>query len=76
MQKRASLRRVFTTVARRADCRPSACGCSSRVRSGLQPREDHASNLVGPVRDIIGLLGLQSLAARADPGGEAHRTRK
>ena len=27
------------------------------VRSGLLPREDRASNLVGPVRDRIGLLG-------------------
>ena len=36
---------------------PSTCGCSPRVRSGLLPREDHASNLVGPVRDRKGLLG-------------------
>ena len=26
-----------------------------RAHSGLPPREDHASNLVGPVRDITGL---------------------
>ena len=37
--------------------KPSTCGCSPRVRSGLLPREDHASNLVGPVRGRIGLLG-------------------
>ena len=29
---------------------PSTCGCSLRVRSGFLPLEDHASNLVGPVR--------------------------
>ena len=28
---------------------------------GLPPHEDHASNLVGPVRDIIGLLGWRRL---------------
>ena len=28
-----------------------------RAHSGLPPREDHASDLVGLVRDIIGLLG-------------------
>ena len=27
-----------------------------RVRSGHLPREDHASNLMGPVREITGLL--------------------
>ena len=37
--------------------KPSTCGHSPRVRSGLLPREDHASNLVGPVRSEIGLLG-------------------
>jgi hypothetical protein len=37
--------------------KPSTCGCPLRVRSGLLPREDHASNLVGPVRGRIGLLG-------------------
>ena len=37
--------------------KPSTSGCSPRVRSGLLPREDHASNLVGPVRGRIGLLG-------------------
>ena len=35
--------------------RPSACG-SPRVHTSLPPREDHASNLVGPVRGIIGLV--------------------
>ena len=33
----------------------STCGCSPRVRSGFPPREDHTSNLVGHVWDIIGL---------------------
>ena len=32
-----------------------------RVRSGLPPQEDHASNLVGPVRGIIGLVGWRRL---------------
>ena len=49
---------------------------------GLLPHEDHASNLVGPVRDIIGRLGGRRLfravrhigrkelrARRACPGG-------
>ena len=35
--------------------------CSPRVRSGLPPREDHTSNPVGPVRDIIGLVGRRRL---------------
>ena len=36
--------------------RSSACGCyhTPRVHSGLPPREDHASNLVGSLRDTIG----------------------
>jgi len=37
--------------------RPSTCGCPPRIHSGLPHREDHASNLVGLVRDITGLLG-------------------
>ena len=49
---------------------PSTCGCSLRVRSGLPPREDRTSNLVEPVRGIIGLV-----RAQAVPGGEAHRTK-
>ena len=40
---------------------PSTCGCSSRVRSGLPPREDRTSNPVGPVRDVIGLVGRRRL---------------
>jgi hypothetical protein len=32
-------------------------GSPPRVHSGLLPREDHASKLVGLVRDITGLLG-------------------
>ena len=40
---------------------PSTCGCSPRVRSGHPPREDRASNLVGPVRDVIGLVGWRRL---------------
>ena len=36
---------------------PSTCGCPPRVRSGLPPREDRASNLVGGARDVIGLEG-------------------
>ena len=46
---------------REASCALSTCGCSPRVRSGLPPREDRASNLVGPVRDITGLLGWRRL---------------
>ena len=37
--------------------KPSTCGRSPRVRSVLPPREDHASELVGPVRSKMGLLG-------------------
>ena len=38
--------------------KPSTCaGYSLRVRSGLLPLEDYASNLVGPVRSKTGLLG-------------------
>ena len=37
--------------------KPSTCGHSPRVRSGLLPHEDRASNLVGPVRSKIGLVG-------------------
>ena len=40
--------------------------------SGLPPREDHASNLVGLVRDITGLL---LRVAQAVAGGEAHRAK-
>ena len=40
---------------------PSTCGCSPRVRSGHPPREDRTSNLVGPVRGIIGLVGWRRL---------------
>ena len=40
---------------------PSTCGCSPRVRSGLPPRQDRASNLVGPVRDVIGPVGWRRL---------------
>ena len=36
---------------------PSTCGCSLRVRSGLLPLEDYASNLVGAVRSKMGPLG-------------------
>ena len=36
--------------------KPSTCGRSPRVRSGLLPLEDHASNLVGAVRSEIGHL--------------------
>ena len=46
---------------RRTTRGPSTCGCSPRVRSGHPPREDHASNLVGPVRDVIGLVGWRRL---------------
>ena len=42
---------------RRTTRGPSTCGWPPRVRSGLPPHEDHASNLVGPVRNIIGRLG-------------------
>ena len=49
--------RAQGTPFQRTTRRPSTCGCSFRVHSGLPPREDHASNLVGLVRDIIGLLG-------------------
>ena len=42
------------TPFRRTTRAPSTCGCSPRVRSGLPPREDRASNLVGPVRDRRG----------------------
>ena len=45
------------TPFRQTTRRPSACGWPLRVRSGHPPHEDHASNLVGPVRDIIGRLG-------------------
>ena len=41
--------------------RPSTCGCSPRVRSGLPPREDRTSNPVGPVRGVIGLVGWRGL---------------
>ena len=51
---------------------PSTCGCPLRVRSGLLPLEDHASNLVGPVR---GRIGLPPRAAQAVPGGEALSTK-
>ena len=37
------------------------CGRSPRVRSCHLPREDHTSNLVGPVRDVIGLVGRRRL---------------
>ena len=37
--------------------KPSTCGHSPRVRSGLLPHEDRASDLVGPVRSKKGLLG-------------------
>ena len=40
------------------------CGCSFRVHSGLPPREDRASNLAGPVRDIKGHVGRRRLFAR------------
>ena len=40
---------------------------------GLPPHEDHTSNLVGPVRGIIGRLGWRRLFRV--PGGEAHRTK-
>ena len=46
---------------------PSTCGCSPRVRSGLPPRQDRASNLVGRNR--------ARRVAQAVPGGEAHRTK-
>ena len=42
-------------------CRPSTCGSSPRVHSGHPPHEDRASNLVGPVRDVIGLVGWRRL---------------
>jgi len=45
------------TTFQRTTRRPSTCVCPTRVHSGLPPREDHASNLVGLVRDIIGPLG-------------------
>ena len=51
---------------------PSTCGCSPRVDSGLPRREDHASNLVGPVRDV---RNRARRAAHAVPGDEAHRTK-
>jgi hypothetical protein len=41
------------------------------ARAFFLPREDRASNLVGPVRDTIGLLG----GAGCRPVGEAHRTK-
>ena len=40
---------------------PSTCGRSPGVRSGHPPREDRTSNLVGPVRDVIGLVGWRRL---------------
>ena len=46
-----------TRPSQRTARRPSPCGCPARAHKGLSPREDHASNLVGLVRDIIGLLG-------------------
>ena len=49
------------TSFRQTSRAPSTCGCSPRVRSGLPPREDRASNLVGPVRGVIGLVGWRGL---------------
>ena len=49
--------RAQGTPFQRTTRRPSPCGCPARAHKGLSPREDHASNLVGLVRDIIGLLG-------------------
>ena len=49
--------------------KPSTCGCSLRVRSGLLPHEDRASDLVGPVRSK------KARAAQAVPGGEALSTK-
>ena len=46
---------------RRTTRGPSTCGCSPRVRSGLPPREDHASNPVGLVWGVIGLVGWRRL---------------
>ena len=46
---------------RRTTRGPSTCGRSPRVRSGLLPREDRTSNPVGPVRDVIGLVGWRGL---------------
>ena len=63
---------VHCTPFRQTTRPPSTCGCSPRARSGLPPREDRASNLVGPVRDIIGLVGWRRLFL---PSGEAHRTK-
>jgi hypothetical protein len=49
------------------------CGCSPRVRSGLLPHEDHASNLVGPVRDEKGLLGRSRPLGSFDENGRRVR---
>ena len=51
--------------------KPITCGCSPRVRSGLLPREDRASNLVGPVQS----KNRARRAAQAVPGGEALSTK-
>ena len=55
--------------------RPSTCGCRPRVHSGLPPREDRASNLVGPVRDIIGLVGWRRLFRAVRHIGRKRATR-
>ena len=44
-----------------------------RVRSGLLPHEDHASNLVGPVRDEKGLLGRSRPLGSFDENGRRVR---
>ena len=49
---------------------PGTCGCSPSAHSALPPGEDRTSNLVGPVRGVIWLIGRPRLI---DPGGEAHR---
>ena len=48
--------------------KPSTCGCFLRVRSGLLPHEDRASNLVGPVRCKKGGRGVGRAEKGRDKG--------
>eukprot|EP00964_Phaeocystis_antarctica_P017979 scaffold9982_cov63-Phaeocystis_antarctica.AAC.7 len=58
--ERARCRSLYNTPARRNGYNKHDTGWAKGAPSyfpGLPPHEDHASNLVGPVRDIIELLG-------------------
>ena len=50
-------RGVAVLLAQAATRKPSTCGHSPRVRSGLLPRKDRASNPVAAVRSKKGVLG-------------------